>query len=608
MSLHALADHLWQSTLFAGVAGLLTLVFRRNRAAVRHALWLAASVKFLVPFSVLIGMGSLIEWRKAPAAVQPQVTFVMEEISQPFALRGPAPVVASVPRTPSRVPEVLLGVWMCGFAANGWAWWRRWRRVRAALRAASPLSLNLPIPAMSSPARLEPGVFGIRKPVLLLPEGILDRLTPAQFQAIIAHELCHVQRRDNLAAAIHMVVEALYWFHPLVWWIQARLVEERERACDEEVLRMTGDPLDYAEGILNVCKLYLESPLVCVSGVTGSNLKRRVEAIMMNCGALKMNFGRKVLLAFVGMLAVAGPVIVGVLNAPAVRGQSPVSADRAVPPVVAQATARPQSTAAAAPEFEVAVIRQNKSDNQAPVQKPGDGQGSVLPGGQFTMRNAALKTLLGFAFNPLNQKFRDNFILGAPAWVDSDRFDILGKGPPDMPPRECFFSNFCLPDKPLALMLQRLLEKEFKIVQHQEQKPMDVYALVAGKGGPKLQKAAGSGERVCRRIVGGSDDPDAKDLSAIQAGFVCANITMADFAALLPEMAGAYIDRVVVDLTGLKGTYDFKLVWVGKALIDEGGLTVFDAVDKQLGLKLESRKVPMPVTVIDHIEKLADDN
>ena len=72
-----------------------------------------------------------------------------------------------------------------------------------------------------------------------------------------------------------MFVEAVFWFHPLMRWIGERMVEERERACDEEVLRLGNEPRVYAEGILNVCKLYVESPLVCVSGVTGANLKRK---------------------------------------------------------------------------------------------------------------------------------------------------------------------------------------------------------------------------------------------------------------------------------------------------------------------------------------------
>jgi len=88
------------------------------------------------------------------------------------------------------------------------------------------------------------------------------------------------RRRDNLTAAIHMVVEAIFWFHPLVWWFGARLVEERERACDEAVLSLGCEPRDYADAILSVCKLYLESPIVCVSGISGSDLKRRIVRIM----------------------------------------------------------------------------------------------------------------------------------------------------------------------------------------------------------------------------------------------------------------------------------------------------------------------------------------
>ena len=213
-----LANHLWQSTVFACVMGLLTLMLRRNRAAVRHGLWLAASVKFLVPFSLLIGLGSQVEWRKAPVVPQPRLD-VVEQIREPLAIL--ASPTRLLPQTaPSRFPAVLVSLWLCGFAANGLAWWRRWRQVRAAWRAASPLPLNLPIPVLSSSARLEPGVFGVFRPFLLLPDGLSEHLTPEQFEAIVAHELCHVRRRDNLSSAIHMVVEALFWFHPVVWWIQ----------------------------------------------------------------------------------------------------------------------------------------------------------------------------------------------------------------------------------------------------------------------------------------------------------------------------------------------------------------------------------------------------
>jgi hypothetical protein len=156
---------------------------------------------------------------------------------------------------------------------------------------------------------MEPGVVGWRRPVLLVPQGIEDHLTPRQLDAVLAHELCHVRRRDNLTSTIHMVVETVFWFHPLVWWIGARLIEERERACDEEVLRLYGDPRVYAEGILNVCKRYARAPLICVSGVSGANLRKRVEAIMLNRVGRRLTLAAKVALAAAAMTGVTLPVL-----------------------------------------------------------------------------------------------------------------------------------------------------------------------------------------------------------------------------------------------------------------------------------------------------------
>src|SRR5262249_36761982 len=84
----------------------------------------------------------------------------------------------------------------------------------------------------------------------------------------------------NMVAAFHMFVETVFWFHPVVWWIGTRLLEERERACDEGVLSTGSEPRLYAEAVLSVCKLCVETPLECVSGIAGGNLKGRIEAIM----------------------------------------------------------------------------------------------------------------------------------------------------------------------------------------------------------------------------------------------------------------------------------------------------------------------------------------
>jgi bla regulator protein blaR1 len=261
--INELTNHLWQSTLFAVAAGLLTLAFRQNRAQVRYWLWFAASMKFLMPLWLLISLGSVLEFTppaQRTLLARQTVSDTVLQFTQPFpTTRRSVPLA---PRETDWTRVAIFGLWACGTGSVGLIRLRGWRRIRAAVRASSSMQIpGIAVEVRSSPGLLEPGVVGIFRPVLLLPAGILESLTTDQLEAVIAHELCHVRRRDNLTAAIHMIVEAVFWFHPLVWWIGARLVEERERACDEEVLRQGSDPQVYAEGILKVCKSYLESPL-----------------------------------------------------------------------------------------------------------------------------------------------------------------------------------------------------------------------------------------------------------------------------------------------------------------------------------------------------------
>jgi multidrug efflux system membrane fusion protein len=117
-------------------------------------------------------------------------------------------------------------------------------------------------------------------------------------------------------------VEVLFWFHPLVWWIGAHLVDERERACDEEVLSVGNAPGEYAEGILNVCKSYLESPLRCVSGVSGSNLKTRVQAILAGRVGSEMSFAKRIALVVAGAVALAAPIMIGAMSPAFLRARS----------------------------------------------------------------------------------------------------------------------------------------------------------------------------------------------------------------------------------------------------------------------------------------------
>src|SRR2546428_1398285 len=150
------ADHLWQSTLCAGIVGLLMLALRRNRPQVRYALWLAASVKFLLPFAALVAIGGQIGWRSAPI-VQPRLTAIIEPFSIVAADRGqPDRAARSAPARggmSQAASIVLVSIWLCGLVAIGAIWLARWRRVAAAGRPATPVGAGRDLDCVR---RLEP--------------------------------------------------------------------------------------------------------------------------------------------------------------------------------------------------------------------------------------------------------------------------------------------------------------------------------------------------------------------------------------------------------------------------------------------------------------------
>jgi TonB family protein len=333
----AMANHLWQSTLFAIVAAVFTLALRKNQASLRHHLWLAASLKFLVPFSLLVSLGSRLATLHGSANSRPVFYFVLQTMSQPFHQAQDAQGLLG-DFLLRWLPAMVAIVWLAGFVTVIGLWWLRWRSVAAAIRGAAPVShgrvveilrrveksagIRWPISLRSSHTSLEPGIFGIRRALLLWPAGISQHLQDAHVEAILAHEVQHVRRRDNVAAAMHMVVEAIFWFHPLVWWLGARLVEERERACDEAVLLLGNQPEVYAESILKTCEFCVASPLACVSGVTGADLKQRIVRIMTQRSGDKLGFLKKLLLVAIGTGAVSAPIVAGLIKAPVATAQS----------------------------------------------------------------------------------------------------------------------------------------------------------------------------------------------------------------------------------------------------------------------------------------------
>ena len=304
----ALLDHLWQSSLVALLAACLTLTVRRNAARVRFWLWFVASIKFLLPFAALSALGGWLSQLFphaliAPLAIQP-------------AMRLSAPVrMLPVGQESVNLLPWLLGLWALGLTAVLGLRLVRWLRLRTLLADAQPFA-NAPMPVKISATLLEPGLVGIVNPVVMLPSGLLAHLAPGEIASILAHEASHLARRDNLTAAIHMLVEALFWFWPPVWLIGARLIAERERACDESVVADGHDPLVYAQSILKVCRFCVQSPLACVSGASGSDLGRRMERIMAADAARAMDTARGALLAGAALIVVTVPVLAGFVTSP----------------------------------------------------------------------------------------------------------------------------------------------------------------------------------------------------------------------------------------------------------------------------------------------------
>jgi uncharacterized protein (TIGR03435 family) len=585
----AMANHLWQSTLVAGSAGILTLALRKHHARARYWLWLAASLKFLVPFSVLVAVGRSLAWpRTAIIGAQPDLYFVAGEITQPFAPR----TLAVVPHVAANVATlswthlfaVLLALWFFGFLAVLGFWIIRWRRISAAMRSAEPLSegrevgtlrrverlggIRRPISFFLSRSSLEPGVFGVARPVLLWPEGISPRLDDAHLEAILAHEVWHVRRRDNLCAVLHMLVEAIFWFYPLVWWLGARLLDERERACDEEVLALGGDRQVYAESILKVCEFCLGSPLPCISGVTGADLKKRMVHIMNDRILHHLGLGRKLLLTTAAALAVSIPVAVGLFTATPGHAQS--DAANSLP----------------APPYSSVSIKPHESADRTKMM-------FSLMDGSFVANGVTLQRLIQTAYH-----VQDAQISGPSDLLNKMKFDIEAKLDPSfvaaMHQQISAGKNF--DDQ---AMLKSLLADRFKLVVHSEPRTMPVYDMVADESGVKLRPA---GEQPNMMRFGRGE-------------LTSSGVPL----ELLAAQLSARVGLPVVDKTGLKGNYAFNLHWTPEKTEDEHlaqsgepvapepppdstGPSLLTALEEQLGLKLEPHTEPVQVLVIDHVE------
>ncbi|MBM3817996.1 MAG: TIGR03435 family protein [Acidimicrobiia bacterium] len=597
-----LADHLWQSTLWALGVAVLARAFERQPAQVRYLLWLSASVKFLVPFSALVWLG---EQLAPAAAASPAIGswFTIEIATHSLPSQAAPMSKASLTRLAPQGIELttlLVALWGAGVIAVAAAWYVRWRRAAMLVRAGVPIDgITDELPVLSSAAATEPGIVGIFRPVLLWPSGAEQRLTRDEIDAVVAHELCHVRRRDNLAFALHTAAQAAFWFHPLVWWTGARLLAERERACDEAVLRQGSRPRVYADSILKTCRFSLESRLACVSGMSGVSLSTRIEQIMRNDAPRTLTMWKKALLAAIPVTAVAIPIVVGAQQQVIVGGGAPA------PGAAVAAPSGPMS-------FEVASVKPNNSGENFI-------RFGMQPGGRFTAANAPLREIIRFAY--ALQNFQ---IVEAPGWIASERFDINAKAEGDVPPGQPGTIG------PVQLMMQSLLAERFGLEARRESREMPRYDLVLaradGRLGPGLKTSTTDCQAIFAAARRGGGPPPAPPGAGepIQCGFRIGPGRMQAGAFPLSQLANALapqVQRFIVDRTGLTGNFDLDMTYTPDQMpqgppppgapaappIDPNGPSIFTALQEQLGLKLESVRGPVDVLVIESVNRPTPD-
>ena len=406
-------NHLWQSTLFAGAVATLALAFRNNRAHVRYWLWLAASVKFLIPFSALLWIGAQIELVPIERSGQ-EIIGVLDNAAEPFTQpplvrvdRRGRPMPPPPPTPLSTIAERSFTIlWPAGAIAVLLTWAVRWRRVATSVRAATEITDSPVLHALrrlegdasrirlvKSSQAIEPGVFGIVSPVLMWPDGIAERLSLAQIEAILAHEVAHVHRRDNLAAMVHMAVEALFWFHPLVWFIGVQLREERERACDEAVLERGHDAADYAGGILEVCRHCATAHAPDAVAALAGNLTQRIRHILASAPPLSLGFLKAAALTACTLVVALLPLIAGAMDDVARRRV-----------LLSQ---------------HVHVLEDAVIYVRPLARHDGDAPRLEVDGNEIAIRNSSLRQLVALAYG-----VDPDEVTGGGNWMDEPRYDF----------------------------------------------------------------------------------------------------------------------------------------------------------------------------------------
>jgi uncharacterized protein (TIGR03435 family) len=581
---------------------------RSQSASVRYVIACAAMSAMLI---TVVATAALVERPTAAApnsgasvriAVEPRANVLLPiHVSEATASER----MANARRLETILPWIVFA-WLAGvlllFARSAAGWWRVRRLHQIALTsppskwqiAATRIGAALGIPRMVRVVELSaidvPMVVGCLRPIVVLPIAALSSLNAAQVEAILAHELAHVRRHDYLVNLMQTFVETVLFYHPAVWWLSARMRDEREHCCDDVAVAVCGDPVEYATALAEL-EAWRSGSVSIAIAATGGSLLQRVRRILQVDASDDMPSSP---MAFV--VVVVGLVCAMTLN------------------VIAQNLKSDEK-----PKFEVAAVRENTSgSNQVSI--------STQPGGRFTAINMPLVTLIRSAY-----RLQDSQLVDAPDWTETSRYDITAKAEGDLPP-----ASPIGPPSTQMVMLQSLLEERFKLRVHREVREQPIYALVTAQSparfGPSLVQSMTDCQPPPAWDRKGAPPPPPpappKPGERPQCG---THMGFGEIKAgarpmtLLASMLAQVVRRSVVDRTGLKGAFDFDLRWTPDTLpvrpgmqtdqpfrfngveIDPNGPSIFTALQEQLGLKLEATRGPVDVLVVDGVERPTPD-
>jgi uncharacterized protein (TIGR03435 family) len=402
----------------------------------------------------------------------------------------------------------------------------------------------------SIPGPLTCGVF---RPTILVPEDAVNWSAGALRRALM-HEIAHIHRRDWMTHCVARTVCAVYWFHPLVWIAWRRLILEAERACDDAVIGRA-DGREYASLLISIAQRQVGEGALPILAMAGrGDLSLRVAALLdktQRRGEVAKGWVAAALIVALFSASTAGAV------------------------TVAQSTAATPSSGAEQ-SFDVVSIKRNLSGAE-------DIGVNVPTASAFQTVNVAMLGTIMRAYQVKN-------VVGAPAWVENERYDIEAKA-----------STKPAPDEVNA-MLRTMLKQRMNLKAHIEAREIPVYALVVAQPNhPGLKPFTGDCD------ANPTDPP--RPSGAPPCGYTWSDairsggITIPRLAGLFDWVAG----RVVVDRTGLSGRYEFTLRFSppshGVGARSEERPDLFTALQEQLGLKLEPTRAPVDTLVIDFIQR-----